>query len=45
MTETGDEATEVFQIGDYPPETAQKLIELCKGLDTRRWCAEAFDSE
>lgn len=36
MIEIGDGATEVFQIGDYSPETAQKLVDLCKGLNRPR---------
>lgn len=36
MIEIGEGATEVFQIGAYPMETAQKLVELCKGLDRPR---------
>jgi len=34
--EIGDGVTEVFQIGTYSLETAQKLVELCKGLDRPR---------
>lgn len=36
MIDIGDGASEIFQIGAYPPETAQKLVELCKGLDRPR---------
>lgn len=31
--EIGEGAEELFQIGAYPAETAQKLVALCKGLD------------
>lgn len=31
--EIGDGTQELFQIGAYPAETAQKLVELCKGLN------------
>lgn len=31
--EIGEGADELFQIGAYPAETAQKLVTLCKGLD------------
>ena len=31
--EIGEGAEELFQIGAYPAETAQKLVTLCKGLD------------
>ncbi len=31
--EIGEGAQEIFQIGAYPAETAQKLVALCKSLD------------
>lgn len=40
MIDIGDGASEIFQIGAYPLETAQKLVELCKGLD-RPWQEDA----